>query len=208
MSMPIWFRTISSVLIALTFVGASEAYSPVKKHDLTIAFDNLRDYPDYDFYLKYGHRENGGYRTLHLKFIGPEPIRLTLREKEISEVTEFYLFAVPRDKQVSAPPGKGHTDEWIRNVPEGTFQVGPLLTRDGLTFPQRRLRIRFAVTIDNGKLNAEHINWHTLETITAEIIGYLPLALVVAVFVGLVLRAWQNNRRTRWSRQNDGNATH
>ncbi len=202
MSTSIWIRTIGNALIALTFVGAAEAYSPVKKHDLTIAFDNVRDYPDYDFYLKYGHRENGGYRTHHLKFIGPEPIRLTLREKEIREVTEFYLFAVPQDRQVSAPKGKGHNDEWIRNVPDGTFQVGPLLTRDGLTFPQRRLRIRFAVTINNGKLIAEEIGWHTWETITAEIIGYLPLALVVAVFVGLVLRAWQLNRRARLAGSN------
>lgn len=195
MPLPIWIRTIGGVLIVLTFVGVAEAYSPVRKRELTFAFDNLRDYPDYDFYLKYGYRENGGYRTLHLKRIGPEPIRLTLREKEISEVTEFYLFAVPRDSRVSAPTGKGHTDAWIRAIPEGTLQVGPLLTRDGSTFPQHRPRpIRFAVTIDDRKLNAEHIGWHTWEVILAEIVNCSPFVLFVAVFMCVVLRAWRNRQ--------------
>ncbi len=197
-STPTWIRCISIALCSLTFVEVADAYSPVRKRELTIAFDNIRDYPNYDFYLKYGYRENGGYRSLHLKLIERDPIRFTLKEKQISELNEFYLLAVPQNKFIVAPAGKGHTDQWIRLVPEGMLQVGPLLTREGLTFPQNHPRpIRFAVTIDNGKLNAEHINWHTWETITAEIIWLSPFILFAAVVLGLVIRAWQNNRRAR-----------
>ena len=197
MSTQIGIRIIGALLLALSFVGFANAYSPVRKRDLTIAFDILRDFPDYDFYLKYGYRENGGYRSFHLKLIEHDPIRFTLKEKQISELNEFYLLAVPHGKDIAAPAGEGHTDQWIRFVPEGMLQVGPLLTREGLTFPQNSRPIRFTVSISNGKLNAEHINWHTWETITTEIIWLSPLLLFAVVVLGLVIRAWQNNRRAR-----------
>jgi hypothetical protein len=90
--------------------------------DLTLTFQNLADYPDYDFYLKYG-RSNGNPRS---KFFltKVEPNSPTRLAGEGRHRTDIYLLAMPRGQRISVPEN-GQAD-WLSAVPSNGLQSTPL----------------------------------------------------------------------------------
>jgi hypothetical protein len=111
----------------------------------TMRFDNLADYPDFDFFLKYCYGPGNPYGSPYLTPIrAGEVFRL---KGGPGRRTEVFLLAVPRGQQ--PPVGKDGPDS-LWETPAGCLQSAPL---DG-TYAERGWLVPYRVHIENGKLEA------------------------------------------------------
>jgi hypothetical protein len=110
--------------IAIAAIAAESARAdmgyipPVNIH---LRFDNLDDYPDYDFYLKYGIAQGNPYAGLRLMKLTAAST-LTKLEGEGRRLTLVYLMAVPRGRAVAPPPPLSQDVSWLNAAPEGAIQ--------------------------------------------------------------------------------------
>ncbi len=123
-----------AIALALAFLGTSvrgdmaPRIFPEGNLDIHVMFENLGDYPEYDFYLKYGL---GPGRPPALQYyltpmVAATPIRL---EGRGSSMTAVFLCAVPRGKRLPDPPDWRDTKtDWLRSPPEDGLQSEALPT--------------------------------------------------------------------------------
>jgi hypothetical protein len=106
-------------------------------------FDNLEDYPEFDFYLKYAH---GRGNLVGSPFITQVQSGEAIYHFEGSGRNGgAYLLAVPRGQK---PPPLRKDHDWLIEVPAGCFQSAPLkgsFSEDGYLVP-------YQVKIEDGKL--------------------------------------------------------
>src|SRR6266702_565143 len=103
--------TVLTLLLAATLARADVGLFPQRNVNPLLRFENLDDYPDYNFYLKYGHaRGNPGASFYLAKVSGANQVRL---EGEGERFTSVYLIAVPKaDPQPTV--GKSHDMDLLR----------------------------------------------------------------------------------------------
>src|SRR5204862_3053250 len=117
-----WIRQKVLFLLVLLLLPAGRAqadmgFSFLSNTNPQFRFENLSDYPDHDFYLKYGHsRGNPFAATFVTPVIVGTPTRL---EGEGNRFTSVLLIAVPH----SAPAPSSHLDsDWVIEAEPGTLQ--------------------------------------------------------------------------------------
>jgi predicted RNA binding protein YcfA (HicA-like mRNA interferase family) len=112
-----------------------------------LRFDNLADYPDFDFYLLYG-RGTGNPINPHLtRTQSGEPIREFEGEGRIGPTV---LLAVPRGQQ---PPSPKEQEEWFREAPPGCLQSTSL---DGVHAGAGYL-VSYSVRVQDGRLEVTRL---------------------------------------------------
>jgi hypothetical protein len=160
-----------------------------------VRFENLDDYPDFDFYLKYGLSNGNVYRKHTLtKLASGVATRL---EGEGHYLTRVYLVAVPRGKAPPAIPDLNEDDSgWHERTAPGTIQSPPLAVSaedSGYICPYR-------ATLEGKVLGATALPLEDPPEVRARTrLGFicvgLALSAVVAVWLGLRL-ARRLRRRT------------
>jgi hypothetical protein len=163
-----------------------EAYFyPERNLHIQLCFENLDDYPEYDFYLKYGRSQRDPLRKLYLtRVTSGEFVRL---EGEGLQLTPVYLLAVPQGKQ-PAQPGKHcwkghhrHAEGWLQ-FPKlaGALQSAPLTGPDPgnpHVIGVEGSRVVYRVAIDGDQLEATRVY--------VELQGKDPLLRLVVIAVGV-----------------------
>lgn len=139
---------------------------PYRPLDIRVRFENLADYPAYDFYLKYGLGRGNPYVSLHLTRAESGAERRL--EGEGNWMTEVYLLAVPHGQQPPpAPPvGTEKGREWLEEVPSGALQSDPLPGKtpgSRLSGGKARKPVSYRVRIDGGRLQVDCTDEQTIE---------------------------------------------
>src|SRR5262249_53038095 len=104
------YRIATVVLVYFALVSSvrGDLGPPIIIKFPTMRFDNLADYPDFDFFLKYGFGNGNPYASPHLIPIrSGEAFRL---EGGPRRRTEIVLLAVPRGRQ---PPSLKDGPDWL-----------------------------------------------------------------------------------------------
>jgi hypothetical protein len=161
-----------------------EAYFlPERQLQIQLCFENLDDYPEYDFYLKYGRSAHAPLRHLYLTRVSSgEFVHL---EGQGLHLTPVYLLAMPRGQQPSLPDkhcrhGRRGGEHWLKFAPDGGLQSTPLIGPDPaspLVVGVEGSRVVYRVTIENGQLEATRVS--------VELQGQDQLMRLVAVGVGV-----------------------
>jgi hypothetical protein len=140
---------------------ADVGFSFLRNTNPQFRFENLSDYPDHDFYLKYGHSSGNPQSA---KFVTPvaagTPIRL---EGEGIRLTTVVLIAV---RQGAPAPSTKMESDWLVHAEPGTLQSEPLNWDVGGTAVYR-------VAIENGRLQAisRGTEWVSRSTWVGVIVG-------------------------------------
>ncbi len=150
-----------------------------------ICFENLDQYPAYDFYLKYAR--STGDPAKAAQWLKLESGMMTPLQGLGGNVTSVFLVALPRG---TAPPPlpKEDREAWLRNAPAGGLQSEPIRAHNGLD-------MTFRAHIDGATLSAEHVDSvnpleRTLMLIGGSCLTVFILFIVAIVFlVGWLLRA-------------------
>ncbi|HYV36320.1 MAG TPA: hypothetical protein VE988_11485 [Gemmataceae bacterium] len=153
MKNPVWFAAVVSLAACLTSCSPAVAdvigFWPRRDLDVRVRFENLSDYPNHDFYLKYGLGSGNPNAGLHLTRIQPDSV--TRLEGNGSRATELYLLAVPRGQKVEQPPTGPDNRKWLTTSSNGAaLQSWP--------FPDMQLEdlngytLVFRVRIDQDRL--------------------------------------------------------
>lgn len=188
-------RAACAILALLARPSGVQANMPVvdPKVDLRFRFENLRDYPDFDFYLAYDRGPRRGDRTAHVTRVVSETItRLEGRGPNLSDV---YFLAVPR----GIPPPSWNP-AYRPPAPEPTPGVlcsAPVVSYNALwdnTFVGYVLRFR--VSIEDGKLEVTRLppSVRPLEWALSRLPAALPW---MAFGAGLLLAGVLISRHTR-----------
>jgi hypothetical protein len=96
------------------------SFFPESDIDIRVRIENLGDYPNYDFYLKYGISPGNPYVGLHLTKV--EANTLIQLEGKGRRITEVYLLAVPRGQAAVPPQASPNDDKWLRDPQAGALQ--------------------------------------------------------------------------------------
>jgi hypothetical protein len=89
-------------------------------------FENLADYPDHDFYLKYGHGPGNPGASMFVTKVGHQTT--VALEGKGPRVTPVVLLAVPHGQPVPEP---SRSTEWIPKSEDGVLQSRPLNWSNG-----------------------------------------------------------------------------
>jgi hypothetical protein len=119
---------LSALAVVILLAGPARAdigFGPRPTLNIQVRFENLEDYPRYDFYLKYGLGTGNPSGFFHLTRV--HPATLTLLEGNGSRMTEVYLLAAPRGQSVSPPQGQ-MDNKWLTEAPSGALRSTPLPT--------------------------------------------------------------------------------
>jgi hypothetical protein len=185
MRLPV-FKTRLIVLVFLLPAGAARGdVGPAFLQDATypaMRFDNLSDYPDFDFYLKYGHARGNPYAG-HLGTVrSGDPFR---EFEGTGRKTEVYLLAVPHGRK---PPPPRNDHAWFTEVPEGCLQSAPL---EG-TNQEAGALVSYRVRIQDGKLEVtrQSMEWEPGEWVLARPIFscfsiHVAVVCVIVVWFGV-----------------------
>jgi hypothetical protein len=170
------------VAVALLFNLPSGLFADMgfgPRFDVTprFRFENLTDYPEYDFYLKYGHGNGNPHVQIFLTKI-PAGDSFPL-EGTGERMTPVVLVAVPAG-QVPPPPPKELFTFAAKND-------GPILESDPLGWDRDRVVV-YRVGIDNNQLGATRVktesSWGDLYMVlvgTTMVVGTVILGLWLAL---------------------------
>jgi hypothetical protein len=114
------------------------------EHFPALRFDNLADYPDFDFYLKYARGPGNPYGSPYLAQVRSGEVFHQF-EGSGRKAQEVFLLAVPRGQHPPSPQ-RGH--EWLMEAPPGCLQSSPL---DGTNVEAGYL-VRYRVQVQDGRL--------------------------------------------------------
>jgi hypothetical protein len=120
-------RTIPLVLaIILVWCnrGLADAGLPQPGVTPRFRFENLADYPDYDFYLKYGHGSGNPYASQFVTKVNPATT--VALEGNGSRVTPVVLLAVPHGRLTPEPAGASVATSWVAKSEDGVLQSDPM----------------------------------------------------------------------------------
>jgi hypothetical protein len=167
--------------------------------DPQLRFENLADYPDFDFYLSYGR---GGGKPRRGRYLTPVTSGVTVRlEGTGKRLTEVFLIAVPHGQK---PPTPREDRDWLSKGAPGVLQSHAL---DGVEHnwsiadENDGYVLRYSVSIKDGRLVTsslprELLFWEWVRGRLPYLLVGLALFLVVA-WVGIwVLRRLR--RRKPW----------
>jgi hypothetical protein len=153
---------------------ADVGFAPRFDLDLHVCFENLDDYPEYDFYLKYGLSR--GRPLPHLL-----PMRsgvMTKLEGQGDRFTGAFLLAMPRGTPAPVPADE---KDWLHTVPPGAIQSGLLReVSEGIGSIETTYRVR----IDGNRLVVEHVGSRSLGSRICWVGGGICLG-VTALAIGL-----------------------
>jgi hypothetical protein len=152
-----------------------------------LQFENLADYPDWDFYVVYGHGPGNPAASPHrAQVYGNEPFRAPFERNE--RVGPVVLLAAPHGVTPPTPRYSGTDTDWFRVAPPGCIQSNPLsVPRDASSVLAYSVRLgdnKLNVTLKPGSYMTRDGN--DLTTIVSTIIIFIGLAIVVT---WLVLRS-------------------
>src|ERR1035438_2742890 len=86
--------------------------------DLHVCLENLDDYPEYDFYLKYGLSRGSPFASLRATEMKSGV--MTKLKGQGDRFTGAYLLAVPRGTPIPQP--EQNNGDWLTTVPNGAMQ--------------------------------------------------------------------------------------
>jgi hypothetical protein len=113
-------------LVSGTRVWADAGIFPQQDVTPRFRFENLAEYPDFDFYLKYGHGSgNPSARPFLTKVNSATTVTL---EGKGPRVTPVVLVAVPHGRQAPQP---GRDTDWVAKSEDGIVQSGSLDWSEG-----------------------------------------------------------------------------
>jgi hypothetical protein len=164
-------------LLALPGSARPDAGFPQSNLDIKFRFENLDQFPEHDFYLKYGLSR--GNPMAGLRWTKLESGTLTKLEGTGTRVTSVFLVALPRGTPPPPPP-KGDRDAWLHKAPAGGLQSEPLLANNDL-------EVTYRAHIDGETLHAEFVHSANPWQRTLMLIGGSCLTAVVLFIVALVL---------------------
>jgi hypothetical protein len=184
-------RAIPFVL-AIHLVWGTQAWADAgpPQQDVTprFRFENLADYPDFDFYLKYGHGPgNPGASPFLTKVTHATTVPL---EGKGWRVTPVVLVAVPHGQSAPLP---NRDTEWFAKSEGGVLQSDPLEWSNGFVALYR-------ISVDQGRLQVTRTGseWLPVEWTAGNLCIALPagvalsLACVLAGF-WIILRKHRRN---------------
>jgi hypothetical protein len=176
-------RTLAFLLVLLLCpaapVQADAGFAFLKNTNPQFRFENLSDYPDHDFYLKYGHSPGNPYAAT---FVTPVAAgTLTRLEGEGNRITPVILIAVPH----GAPPPSAQTKdpEWLVKAEPGTLQSEPLNWDLGTA--------RYRILLDNERLQAV---WQGNEWVAGStwlVIVGVALCILLTLAGFIFVRRWR-----------------
>jgi hypothetical protein len=188
------FKTRLILLAFLLPAGAARGdVGPAFLQDATypaMRFDNLSDYPAYDFYLKYGHGRGNPYASPHLGAVrSGEPFR---NFEGTGRTTPVVLLAVPHGQ--TPPPLREHPD-WYDKAPEGCLQSAHL---EGVHEGAGAL-VPYRVRIQDGKLEVtrQPTEWEPREWVLQRPFSSVGLAAVCVLVVWFGVRFLRRAQRAR-----------
>lgn len=141
-------------------------------------FDNLADYPDFDFYLKYAHGPGNPAASPHITPVqSGEPLRSFEGKGRIGGA---WLLAVPRGQR---PPTVRSDLDWLTETPAGCLQSVSL---EGIHLGAGYL-VPYRVHIQDGELEAtmQSAEWLPLGWVVSRLPWLLCLLVPIAFCVVL-----------------------
>jgi hypothetical protein len=196
---------IASIVLAIASLGGPAnadgvSFFPRGNYDIRLSFENLQEYPEYDFYLKYGLGKGNPVGALHLTPVAPNV--LTRLEGNGWRITSVYLCAVRRGQQRPNPPeGFEEGRKWLSTCPESGLQSDALPDGVGdrkVGAQSDGCEIVYQVRVEGNHLQTTVVTnrspWRGSSTVLLGIGLSLGVAIVVIV--------WQ-----RRSRRSSGKAT-
>jgi hypothetical protein len=167
-------------LLSLPAAARPDAGLPRFNLDIKIRFENLDEYPDHDFYLKYGlSRRNP---TDGLRWTKLDSGALTQLEGPGDQKTAVFLVALPRGTPPPPVP-KENRQDWLAKAPPGGLQSAAL---QGVG---NGSEITYRAHIDGDTLSAEFVDsvnpfWRTVMLICGSCcLTVFILGSVVTVFL-------------------------
>ncbi len=185
-------------LIALLALPASawpDAGFPQPNLDIKFRFENLDQYPDHDFYLKYGLGRGNPQASLRWTKLASGT--LTKLEGTGNRVTSIFLVALPRGTPPPPTPKEDRND-WFSKAPPGGLQSAPLLANNGD-------EVTYRAILDAETLRAEFVDSANPWQRTLMLIGGGCLTVfVLFVFALVLLVRWLFVRAKKAPRPTDG----
>lgn len=159
------------VALVLVCLGADPVHAdmiPSPGISLTLLFENVTDYPNYDFYVKHEADGRPHWGGLLDKVEPGKVIRLTGRR----DLGHVFLIAVPRGQVIEAP--KEHKEGWLHNAPAGGLQSQPLKGDDaGFSLNvYSGYDVAYRVRIEDNRLE---VDWVKSSLSSETILGWIML---------------------------------
>ncbi len=165
-----------------------------------VRFENLDDYPAYDFYLKFSLGAGTPYASPHLTKVNSG--RPTQLQGQGNRLTEVYLLAVPHGQEVGRPPTVADGGKWLSDIPSGGLQSDSLpgdKAQTELTGEFDGFTCSYRVRIEGNNLA---VTWVGAEAPPSEALTWLAwgctgvagLALSAALAVGVLVWLLRSRR--------------
>ena len=187
--------------LVLAMANDANAYKPATNIDLRIRFENLQDFPEHTFFLKF--RRGSSYeRNESLQLIELKPGSATAIVA--SHIGDVFLLALPRGQKIEVP--EAVSDEWIRFVPPGALQTAALTTvPKGRKLPghpgdhrRRNSEIVYRVRIDAAAIEATCVDWISFDPPPSnDWIVFAVLAIFAAGVLWFLARSLRQSLRNR-----------
>lgn len=160
--------------------------------EIQVRFENLDEYPGYDFYVKYGR----GGSLLEVSNVLPgKPVHVW-NHRVAMPITSVFLMAVPRGQEVSLPPRPA--GDWLTEVPANGMQSSPLTASASgtlLSADFHNAEVVYRIRIDGNRLEAVWVATHESKTGGLVCIGVaLSTSMTAAFFL------WRRYRPGRSAR--------
>ena len=183
--------TVAAFLALAGPLRADMGFFPAAHLDIQIRFENLDEYPGYDFYVRYGQ---GGSWLVMANVLPSKPVHVW--NHRVAPITPVYLLAVPRGQEVSQlsrPTGDRLTD-----VPANGRQSAPLTASESGTLLSAdfdKAEVVYRIGMEGNRLEAVWVATHESKTGGLVCIGVaLSTSMTAAFFL------WRRYRRGRSAR--------
>jgi len=149
--------------------------------EIHVRFENLDEFPGYDFYLKYGLSPGNPYALVLDKV--PRETAFGVSNHRVMPITPVHLLAVPRGQEVAQPPRPA--GDWLTEVPGNGMQSPPLTASAAETLLSadfHQAEVVYRIRIDGNRLEAVWVATHESKTGGLVCIGVALSTSVTAAF--------------------------
>lgn len=189
-----WYVLLLAAMTMLTLPSASHADALPFSHDkvqVLLHFENLDQYPDYDFYVKYGAGPN--HERLELERVGPNSFA-QLFSWGRTTLGPAFLVAVPRGEPIQHPLRPKEKPNWLQDKLSGTLQSTQLKVEDSVLSEQHdECEVIFRVQISGEDLIVECVQLRRPQKLTRIVV---PVGITLASAGTVILLVWRKRRRT------------